>query len=104
MFEELSDRGGLLAGLRELRPVGGDVFVEVEEPAAVGDRHRGGRHALGGGPDSDQGVVLPQLRALLVAKPAPDIDDELAVSDDCAGCAKFLTLGEVRRNSSATAP
>ena len=77
--EQLADGGPLLAGLGELRPVGGDPLVVVEPAARVGEGHGHGGHALRGREDEDHRVLLPRRAGRAVPDAAPQVDDLLAV-------------------------
>lgn len=93
--QHLPDRDRLLAGLGELRPVGGHGGVVVQQPAGARDGQGGGGHALGHAEDQDQGVLTPRQSA--VAQAAPQVHDRLAVPVHRAGGAQLATLGEVVR-------
>jgi hypothetical protein len=69
----------LLALGRELGPVVGDRRVDVEFPT-VHQHQRGEReHGLRRRPAVDDRVLGPRRRPLLVAVPAPQVDDGLPV-------------------------
>jgi hypothetical protein len=88
--EELADRDVLLAVLRELRPVGTDALVVVEQAPRVGEGHDHSGRALGGREHQDHRVCLPGLTGGLVAGPGPEVDHLLAVAIDAAGGSKLL--------------
>ena len=86
---------GLLAGLRELRPVLRHRRAEVQLAAVCQQQGGQRRHGLGGGIDVDDGVLLPRLAFGGVAAAGPDIDGELAFHREGEGGAHVSMFGEV---------
>ena len=72
--EELADGDRLLALLREFRPVPADRRFVIKPAAGMGEGHRHRGEPLGGGPDEDHGVLLPQLARPLVPNASPEVD------------------------------
>jgi hypothetical protein len=95
--EELPDGDSLFAPLREFRPIRAHPFVVVEPAAGMrdGERHRG--EPLGGREDDYHRVLLPRFAGLLVADPAPEVDDLLASVIGAAGTAQLPAAREVVR-------
>jgi hypothetical protein len=95
MAEQLADRDRLLAGLCELRPVGGDTLLVVEPAPRVRECHDHGRQALRRGVDERHRVALPRRTAGPVAEPAPEVHDLPSVLVDAAGGTDLAALAEV---------
>ena len=94
VVEELADGDALLARGCELRPVGRDRFVVVDQAPVDEPVHRGGDHALGRGEAHRHRVGLPR-RARRVACAGPRVDDQLAaVVHGHGGTAAALVRGD----------
>jgi hypothetical protein len=97
----VADQDVLLALGGELRPVPGDRRVDVQ--LAPVDQHQGRQagHGLGRRPDVGDGLLGPRDGPRLVAKSAPQVDDDLAVDVQDQGRAQFLTGVQVPRQRGA---
>ncbi len=93
--EQLSHGDMFLALLGELRPVGGDRLVEVEEVARVGGRHGGRGHALGRGEDRHDRVGPPRQAALAIPQSTPQVHDLLAISEHRHGRTDLFAVTEI---------
>ena len=102
MSEQLADRGPLLAGLGELRPVGSDPFLVVEPAARVCQGHGHGGHALRGREHEGHRVLLPWRASGAVPGAAPQVDDPLARVVDAAGRADLTALRKFSMKASRT--
>ena len=92
--EQLADRGPLLAGLGELRPVGSDPLLVVEPAARLRERHGHGGHALRSREHEGHRVLLPRGASGAVPNAAPQVDDSLAGLVDAAGRADLTAMPE----------
>ena len=94
--EDVLERGGGLAALRELGPDVRDRPVELEP--ALGDelqrQHREDR--LAGGVDVHERVRLPGPGPIGIGPPADQVDHHLAIDDHAHAGPDLAVLGEVR--------
>ena len=73
MAQQHAHRDRFLSRRRELRPVGGDGSVEVEQSTIDQDVGTDRRHRLGGREDVDDGVALPCTRTRGVGVSTPQV-------------------------------
>jgi hypothetical protein len=85
-----------LAVLRELRPVGSDLLVEIQPAARVGHRQRHRGEALGRGKHRDEGVLLPRRAGFSVADSSPQIHHLAPALKHRARRAKLAAFGKIQ--------
>ena len=93
--EQIADGELLLAGLSELRPVGGHRRINVEQALLDEAVCADGRDALRGREGIDDGVAFPRAISGSVGRAAPKVDDHPAVEHDGKRGADLAALGEV---------
>ena len=91
MGEQLAE--GAAGG--EFRPDGLDWGVRGEVGVVEGEEEGEGGGAFGGGPDGDEGIVVPCIDFLAGARSFVEGDDFAAVEPDGEGGADFAAGGEV---------
>ena len=95
MREDLAKRERALSSLREFRPEIRNACVKIHPRFLHRMERAGGSHALGGGPDQNERLIVPWHRASRVAKTSAKRDDFLAAAKDAQSGTDLDTVGEV---------
>ena len=95
VVQQVPDEHTILAGRRELGPVGGDGGVDVQLAGRGQQVGRERRGPLGRRHGHAQRVLLPRAGALGVGVAAPQVDDRLTVHGDGDRGPQLAPLGEV---------